>query len=130
MRLRLSHFIERDLNDIAEYIVQDNPKRALTVIENIEARFLEISRNPLIYQLRPEIGPAARLATVGSYAILFRVVENTVQVERVVYGSRDLPGILNPSLTREDLFSGSLSQAVLHTFLRSASSPAWAICAS
>ena len=27
---------------------------------------------------------------------LFRVVENTVQVERVVYGDRDLPEILNP----------------------------------
>lgn len=93
MRLRISHFIESDLNDIAEYIAQDNPQRALTVIEDIEARFLEISMNPLIYQLRPEIGPAARLVTVGSYAILFRVVEDMVQIERVVYGGRDLPRI-------------------------------------
>jgi hypothetical protein len=65
-------------------------------IADINARFLEISRNPLIYQLRPKIGPAVRLAAVGSYAILFRVVENTVQVERMVYDDGDLPGILNP----------------------------------
>lgn len=94
MRLRVSRFIESDLSDIAEYIAQDSPQRALSVIENIEERFLEIRRNPLIYQLRPEIGASARLATVGNYAILFRVMENTVQIERVVYGGRNLPEIL------------------------------------
>jgi plasmid stabilization system protein ParE len=50
----------------------------------------EIARNPKIYRLRPEIGADARLATVGNYVILFRIRQNTVRIERVVHGSRDL----------------------------------------
>lgn len=30
MRLELSRFIERDLDDIASFIAQDNPRRAVT----------------------------------------------------------------------------------------------------
>jgi plasmid stabilization system protein ParE len=73
MRLELSAFIEGDLDDIAEYIAKDNPRRAVTFIQDIRAKFGDIARHPLIYQLRPEIGEGARMATVGNYAILFRV---------------------------------------------------------
>ena len=93
MRLELSRFIESDLDDIAGYIAQDNPQRAVTFIYEIRVKFREIRHNPLLYQLRPDIGYDARLATVGSYAILFRVTTDTVRIERVVYGGRDLPGI-------------------------------------
>jgi plasmid stabilization system protein ParE len=40
--------------------------------------------------LRPELGPDARLATVGSYVILFRIHQNAVRIERVLHGGRDL----------------------------------------
>ena len=46
-----------------------------------------------IYILRPDIGNEARMAIVGSYAILFRVSGEVVRIERVVYGGRDLPGV-------------------------------------
>jgi toxin ParE1/3/4 len=56
----------------------------------LRARMKEIARNPKIYRLRPEIGADVRLATVGNYVILFRIRQNTVRIERVVRGSRDL----------------------------------------
>ena len=37
------------------------------------------------------------MATTGRYVILFRVGNDTVRIERVVYGSRDLPAVLDPS---------------------------------
>lgn len=95
MRLELSPFIESDLDDIADYIAQDNPRRAVTFIQDIRAKFYDIYHNPLLYQLRPDIGNEARLATVGGYAILFRVIGEVVRVERVVYGGRDLPGVFD-----------------------------------
>lgn len=91
MRLELSRFIESDLDDIAGYIGQDNPRRAVTFVQDIRAKFLDIQRNALIYQLRPDIGEEARMATVGNYAILFRVIGEAVRIERVTYGARDLP---------------------------------------
>lgn len=45
----------------------------------------------MIYQLRPDIGEEARMATVGNYAILFRVMGEAVRIERVAYGGRNLP---------------------------------------
>ena len=96
MRLELSQFIESDLDDIADYIAQDNPSRAVTFIKDIRAKFHDIHHNPLHYQLRPDIGNEARMAIVGSYAILFRVSGEVVRIERVVYGGRDLPGVYDP----------------------------------
>lgn len=37
------------------------------------------------------------MATVGNYAILFRIVESLVRIERVVYGGRNLPGVFDAS---------------------------------
>ena len=86
-----------DLDDIAGYIAQDNPHRAVTFIQDIRAKFLDVQRNPLLYQLRPDIGEEARLATVGNYAILFRVAGEVVRIERVTYGGRNLPAMFDPS---------------------------------
>lgn len=96
MRLELSPFIESDLDDIADYIAQDNPSRAVTFIQDIRAKFHDIRHNPLRYQTRPDIGDEARMAVVGSYAILFRIVGEVVRIERVAYGGRDLPGVFDP----------------------------------
>jgi plasmid stabilization system protein ParE len=95
MQLELSRFVESNLDDIAEYIAQDNPRRAVTFIREIRAKFQEICNNPLLYQLRPDIGEEARLTTVGNYAILFRVIGDSLRIERVIYGGRNLPGIFD-----------------------------------
>ncbi len=93
MRLELSSYVEGDLDGIADYIAQDNPRRALTFIQDIRAKFDDILRNPMIYQLRPDIGEEARMVTIGNYAILFHVMDEVVRIERVAYGGRDLPSI-------------------------------------
>jgi plasmid stabilization system protein ParE len=95
MKLELSGFIEGDLDTIAEYIAADNPRRAVTFIREIRAKFGDIQRHPLVYQLRPDIGDEARLATVGNYAILFRVVADVVRMERVAYGGRNLSAMFD-----------------------------------
>ena len=97
MRLELSAFVETDLDEIAAFIADDNPRRAVTFIQDIRAKFRVIQRTPLLYQLRPDIGEEARMATVGNYAILFRVMEAVVRIERVVYGGRDLPNVFDAS---------------------------------
>ena len=97
MRLEISRFVEGDLDDIASYIAQDNPRRAVTFIQEIRAKFLDVQRNPLLYQLRPDIGEEARMATVGNYAILFRITGEAVRIERVTYAGRDLPAMFDPT---------------------------------
>ena len=94
MRLEFSAFVESDLDAIADYIAQDNPMRALSFIQEIGAQVQIVRKTPLLYQLRPEIGAGARMAIVGRYVILFRVQDEVVRIERVVYGGRDLVALL------------------------------------
>lgn len=90
MRVEFSSFIEGDLDAIADYIAQDNPMRALSFLAEIRAKLHAVGNHPLLYQLRPEIGEDARMALAGRYVILFRIVDEVVRIERVVYGGRDL----------------------------------------
>ena len=94
MRLELSGLIEGDLEEIAGYIARESPRKAVSFIRDIRTKFHDIGRNPLLYQLRPDIGESARLVTVERYVILFRVVGDVVRIERVVYGGRDLPTVM------------------------------------
>lgn len=93
MRFVLAPKIKCDLEDIGDWIAQDSPERALSVVREIRAAFRQIAGNPLHYQLRPDIGEDARLAVIGRYVTLFWVDGNVVRFERVVYGSRDLPSL-------------------------------------
>jgi plasmid stabilization system protein ParE len=92
-RLELSRFVEADLDEIAAYIAEDSPLRAVTFIRQIRAKFADVARDPLLYQLQPEIGEGARMAMVGRYVILFRLAGEVVRIERVVFGGRDLSSI-------------------------------------
>jgi plasmid stabilization system protein ParE len=90
----LSRFVESDLEAIADYIAQDNPTRAVSFIREIREEFVRIERDPLLYRVRPEIGVDARMSIFGRYVILFRTIGSDVRIERVVFGGRDLPGLL------------------------------------
>lgn len=94
MRLRLSPHVPEDLEDILNYIARESPRHASRVVRLLRTRCSEIGKEPLLYPLRPEFGLDARLASVGSYVILFRIHDGFVRIERIVHGSRDLPALL------------------------------------
>ena len=96
MKVVFSRFVEDDLDAIAASIAEDNPTRALTFITEVRAKALSLGANALLHQLRPDIGDQARMAIVGRYAILFRITaDDLVRVERIVYGGRNLPAVLD-----------------------------------
>ena len=45
MRIEVSSLVEGDLDAIAGYIAQDNPRRALSFIREIREEILELGRN-------------------------------------------------------------------------------------
>jgi toxin ParE1/3/4 len=92
--LEFSQWVESDLDAIADYIAEDSPERADRFLSEIEQKILRIAEQPLLYQLRREIAENARLAVVGRYVILFSVMGATVRIERIVYGGRELPPLL------------------------------------
>jgi len=93
MRYVLAPKIKCDLEDIADWIAQDSPDRAIATVKEIRVEFRQIARNPLHYQLRPDIGEDARLAVIGRYVALFWIDGDVVRFERVAFGGRDLPAL-------------------------------------
>lgn len=53
-----------------------------------------LSRNKMMGRARDEIAPSLRSFPVGDYLILYKPIENGVQIVRVVSGYRDLDEIL------------------------------------
>lgn len=93
--LVFSKFVESDLEAIADYIAQGNPRRAVSFLRELRAFLEHIGKYPLHYQLRPEIGEDARFAAFGRYIVWFRIRGEVVRIERVIFGGRDLPNIFS-----------------------------------
>jgi toxin ParE1/3/4 len=90
VRIEVSSLVEGDLEAIADSIAQENPRLALSVVRQIRAQILELGHRPLRFPLRTELAEDARIAWVERYGILFRIHDDAVRVERVVYGTHDL----------------------------------------
>jgi toxin ParE1/3/4 len=95
-RLLLSPRAASDLEDIAEYIARDNPERAATFVEELEAKCRAVAAAPDIYPARPDLAPGLRMAVHGRYLVLFRELPgaNAVRVERVLHGARHIPRLI------------------------------------
>jgi toxin ParE1/3/4 len=98
MKVTFSGYVEHDLDGIADWIARDNLERSASFLRELRNAFRRIGRDPLLYRRRPEIGRDTRIAVVHPYVILFRVRKQIagefVQIERVVYGGRDLQRLL------------------------------------
>lgn len=91
MNLLFSPAAEADLIDIAVYIAADDPVRALTFVEELEAACNILVDHPLAGVARPEIGESLRSRPYRRYIIYYRVTDSAIRIERILHGARD-PG--------------------------------------
>lgn len=94
IRIIISAQAEIDLDSIAAYIAQDNPVRAVTLIHEVRAKFLDIAERPKSFAERPHWRKDKRSAIVGRYHIIFEIKSNHVEIVRVLHGARNIPDIL------------------------------------
>ena len=92
MKVGFSPIAKTDLIDISVYIAQDNPARALTFVDELEAKCLGVGKTPGIGTARPELGDGVRMLPHGRYLIFYREHDGAVRIERVMHGARDIGG--------------------------------------
>jgi toxin ParE1/3/4 len=95
-RLKFTPLARQDLQDIGDYIARDNLSAALTFVHRLEERCLSLSQNPRIGRNCGDISPNLRSATEGDYLIFYRLQPNSIEVVRVVHGSRDINRLIFP----------------------------------
>jgi len=82
---------ETDLVEIWQFIARDDPRDRQ--LDRIDAQCRVLAANPRLGRLRPEIAPDARAWVVGRYLILYRALDDGVEIVRVVHGARALEQI-------------------------------------
>jgi toxin ParE1/3/4 len=93
-KLVISPSAESDLDLIAAYIAKDNPPRAVTFIQEIRAKFLDIEERPGSFAERQHWQKGKRSANVGRYHIIFEIKPDHVEIQRILHGARNIPEIL------------------------------------
>ena len=88
MNCFFSSHAESDLEEIADYIAQDNPRRALSFIGEIRERCQNIIIFPEAAPFREEFGTGIRVIPFGRYLIFYTVYPDTVRIERILSASR------------------------------------------
>jgi toxin ParE1/3/4 len=90
VKLFLSPAAQADLMDIAVFIAQDNPTRALSFVDELEDKCQMLTTAPGIGSARPELGDGICMLPHGRYLLLYRQAGGTLRVERILHGKRDV----------------------------------------
>jgi plasmid stabilization system protein ParE len=97
----LSEEADLDLDDIWEYIAQDNIDAADRWIGKLFDAFEAVGRTPGIGHNRNDLTDHPVLFfPVGAYLIIYRAIRPTVEIVAVIQGARDIPAFLRRRLSR------------------------------
>ena len=96
VKLRINPLVVVDLKEIRNYIAEDNPQKAVEVIEEIYGKFENV-------QLFPEMGADLskrvhfrtnyKYVVWNDYVIIYRVDEEFVEIYRVINRYKDITRI-------------------------------------
>ena len=90
MKVTVSPAARSDLIEIAIYIAQDNPDRALSFVDELEAKCFKLGQQPGLGTRRQELADGLRVAPHGRYLIFYREHTEGLRIERVMHSARDI----------------------------------------
>jgi antitoxin ParD1/3/4/toxin ParE1/3/4 len=95
-RFVLSAGAERDLNEISDFIAQDNLDAADRWIEKPFAAFETLAHAPGMGHKREDLtGLPVLFWPVGAYTVIYRSLPKRVEIVAVTQGARDIPSFLH-----------------------------------
>lgn len=81
----------QNLDDIAEYIAQDNPQAASQVVSLIITQINQLATQPAIGRPGRVVGTRELVITGSHYLVPYRIKNNQVQILRVFHTSQQPP---------------------------------------
>jgi len=92
-KLTFSPIAEADLNEIWDYIADDNVIAATKFTAKIKEKCKFLSQSPNVGRLRKNIAPLIRSFPTGNYVIYYRSVESGIEVVRVLHAARRIKNL-------------------------------------
>jgi toxin ParE1/3/4 len=81
---------DEDLITIWLEIAADSPVAADRVLDAIERRWQQLAQHPQSGLARDDIEAGIRHLVVGQYLTLYRILDNGVEIVRVLHGRRNI----------------------------------------
>jgi plasmid stabilization system protein ParE len=101
VRVVLSAAAEADLEEIGDWIAQDNPRRASSFIYELRQCCSGLAEHPLRFELVGRFASRGiRRRVHGNYLIFYLPDETEITVLRVLHGARDFEPLLFPEEDR------------------------------
>jgi toxin ParE1/3/4 len=94
MTIEFSSEAENDLEQIADYIAQDNPQRALSFVRELRSKCEDLVYAPNSFALVPRYESGIRRRVHGNYLIFYRVEAAKVVIIHILHGAADYGAIL------------------------------------
>lgn len=90
---------KRDLKEIVSYISNElnSPKAALNIINSLDESISKLAEFPFLYREYEPINPLLdryRIISVKNYVVLYIVLEETVEIRRIIYAKMDYEKLL------------------------------------
>ena len=90
MNLEFTSEAEGDLEQIADYIAEHNPQRALSFVRELRSRCEHLRSNPNSFGLVPRYEHhGIRRRVHGNYVIFYRVEPEKVVIIHILHGATD-----------------------------------------
>ncbi|MCZ4292176.1 type II toxin-antitoxin system RelE/ParE family toxin [Hoeflea alexandrii] len=95
MILEFASEAENDLEQIADYIAKDNPRRALSFVRELRSKCEDLVNRPNGFALVPRYEHhGIRRRVHGNYLIFYRVENAKVVIVHVLHGATDYGALL------------------------------------
>ena len=95
--IHFSPLAETDLVEIGIYIARDNPKRALSFIDELEIKCEALREFPGTGVARHDLAAELRMLPHESYLIFYREQGDHVRIERILHRARDVDALIENS---------------------------------
>ena len=92
-RAVLSVQARRDLDDIFDYIWQDNPPAATQQIDRLRRTIELLASQPLLGEKRDDLRPNLRIFSERKYVIAYYPQPDGVEVVTIIHGARDIDAL-------------------------------------
>lgn len=93
-RYLLSQLAEVDLAEIHSYVGADRPSAAEKLLHRIFRSFGTLAAQPELGERRSDLMPGLRTFAVKGYIICYALIDNGIEIARVVHAARDLDAIM------------------------------------
>ena len=91
MRHKWTRTALANLNDLAEYIAQDNPRAAADVVKRIVAAIEGLGENPAIGRPGRVANTRELVVPATPYIVPYRIKGDSIEILRVMHGARRWP---------------------------------------